>query len=182
VSSAAHLIWIAKSLGFRVSWVWACATNKLLMWLKQVYPTTFFTTVSLHLSPVHVVLCNSYAPRCILDAPHDFPMLVSPKKLLRPPRKPLEGSVQRFVKTNHAKLGGLTDACQVMRVWSSHDLTWVPTKLAKYLTSMVYSVASDMVQAGQHTKSPAIRVLDPVPVQPLGAGVYHWGGLCPTGP
>jgi hypothetical protein len=181
VSSAAQLIWIAESLGFRVSWVWACATEKLPMWLKQVYPTTFFTTVSLHLSPVDVVLCDSYAPRWVLDAPHDFPMLVSPKKLFRAPRKPPEGSVQRFVKTNHAKLGGLTDACQVMRVWSSHDLTWVPTEPSKYLTSMVYSVASDTVQAGRHTKSPAIRVLDPVRVQPLGAGVYHGGGLCPTG-
>jgi hypothetical protein len=35
---------------------------------------------------------------------------------------------------------------------------------------MVYSVASDTVQMGRHTK-----------VQSLGAGVYHGGGLCPSG-
>jgi hypothetical protein len=181
VSSSAQLIWIAESLGFRVSWVWACETQKLPMWLKPVYSTTFFTTVSLHLSPVDVVLCDSYAPRWVLDAPEDYPMLVSPKKLFRASRKPQEGSIQRFVKTNHAALGGLTDACQTMRVWSSRDLRWVPTEPSKYLSSMVYSVASDTVQVGRHTKAPAIRVLDPVRVQPLGAGVYHGGGLCPTG-
>ena len=37
------------------------------------------------------------------------------------------------------------------------------------------------MEVGWRTTPPSVRCLDPVRVQPIGAGVYHGGGLCPSG-
>jgi hypothetical protein len=78
----------------------------------------------------------------------------------------------------HSDLGGLTESCQTVRLWTSEALTWEAPPAPAFLPSTVYSVASDREEAGQHAKAPEVRILDPVRVKGIGPSLYHGGGLC----
>lgn len=69
-----------------------------------------------------------YAPQRILEAPKDYLMLVFPQTFFGASTKPPSGSIQRFIKTNHTQLGGLTNGSQTMQFWSSRALIWVATE------------------------------------------------------
>jgi hypothetical protein len=182
VTSNPQWLWISESLGFRVAWVWARRLGLLPGWLRDSFPTAHFTRVSVHLSPVSLVLCDSLAPGWVLEMPQDYPRLVSLRNLIKDRQNRQQGVSQGtfgFVKMRHADLGGLTERSQTVRFWTLEALTWEAPPKPEFLPSMVYSVASDTEEAGRHAKAPRVRVLDPVRVKAIGPNVYHGGGLCP---
>ena len=87
VTTSAQWLWIGENLGFRVAWVWARKGEMLPMWLRKEYPTAHFTTVAVHLAPVGLVLCDLLAPGWVLDAPEDYPRLVSSRNLIKDGRQ-----------------------------------------------------------------------------------------------
>jgi hypothetical protein len=182
VTSDPQWLWISESLGFRVAWVWSRRTDLFPRWLRDSFPTAHFTMVAVHLSPPSLVLCDSLAPSWVLEMPKDYPRLVPSRNLIKDRgnrRKRVSEGTFRFVKMNHANLGGLTERSQTVRLWTSEELTWEAPPTPKLLHSMVYSVASDTEEVGRHPKAPRVRVLDPVRVKAIGPNVYHGGGLCP---
>ena len=151
VTTSGQWFWVAESLGFRVAWVWARKGEMLPMWLREEFLMAHFTTVAVHLSPVGLVLCDSLAPGWVLDAPEDYPRLVSSRNLIKDGkggRVRAQQGTFRYVKLRHADLGGLTERSQTIRFWSVDLLKWEEHAPPSYLPSMVYSVASDAVDVG----------------------------------
>ena len=171
-------LWVVETLGFRIVWVWAPALDILPYWLKPLYPTASFTTNSLNLSSVDLVVSDSTPPGWVEWAPAEFPLVARTGCNYRGKRSRDNGR-ERFLNVSHLALGGLTSLSVKLNLRSVKPLRWTPVGLPSFLPSTVYSVASDTVDIGRRHAAPSQRTLTPARVQVLGHDVYHGGGLFP---
>lgn len=166
--------WIARSLGFRISWVWARDTSQLPVWLTPLLDGAAFTTNRSMLCPVDVLLSDSGVPRWLASM-----SLSSLALSLRSPKSAWPWG--RCVSHNHQALGGLTTKTLAVNILSTtaHS-SWVAPPLPVALSMPIFSIASDTTKTGRPAPCPSSRSFDPpLRVRGLGGGCFHGGGLYP---